>query len=125
MISFRDLDGWRRAGVLALQLPGFPVAEEHQAVGLRGPEVERDGARLLGRPLAQCHVGLGRVEGHGVQGGHTLALEGHHPAHLGPREGTRTVLRSKFLTSGYLIWEFIVYLLVFFLCVCLTRHHCE
>ena len=85
MISFRDLDGGRRAGVLALQLPWFPVAEEHQAVGLRGAEVEGDGARLLGRPLAQRHVGLGRVEGDGVQGGHALALEGHHPAHLGRR----------------------------------------
>ena len=63
------------------------MAEEHQPVGLRGPEVEGDGARLLGRPLAQRHVGLGRVEGHGVQGGHALTLEGHHAAHLGPGGG--------------------------------------
>jgi len=80
-----NLDGGRRPGVLAFLLSGFAVAEEHQAVGLRRPEVEGDGAGLLRRPLAQRHVGLRRVKRHRVQGGHALALEGHHPAHLGPR----------------------------------------
>lgn len=58
------------------------MAEEHQPVGLCGPEVERDGSRLLRRPLAQCHVRLWGVKGHGVQRGHTLTLKGHHPTDL-------------------------------------------
>lgn len=72
-----------RAWVLALLLARLPVAEEHEAVGLGGPEVEGDGPGLLGRPLAQSHEGLRGVKGHRVQRGHALALEGHHSAHLG------------------------------------------
>lgn len=58
------------------------MTEKHQSVGLRGPEVERDRSRLLGRPLAQRHEGLWGVEGDGVQRGHALALKGHHPTYL-------------------------------------------
>lgn len=79
------LDSRWRARVLALLLARLAVAKEHEAVGLGGPEVEGDGARLLGRPLAQSHEGLRGVKGHRVQRGHALALEGHHAAHLGTR----------------------------------------
>lgn len=78
-----DLDSRWRARVLALLLAGLAVAEEHEAVGLGGPEVKGDGPRLLGRPLAQSHKGLWGVKSHRVQRGHTLTLEGHHAANLG------------------------------------------
>uniref|UniRef100_A0A669F0B0 Uncharacterized protein n=1 Tax=Oreochromis niloticus TaxID=8128 RepID=A0A669F0B0_ORENI len=63
---FFYLDGWRCARILALLLPGFAVAEKHQPIGLCRPEVKRDGSRLLRCPLAQCHVRLWGVKGHGV-----------------------------------------------------------
>ena len=76
-----------------LGLPGGlgpAVAEEQQAVGLRGAEVEGDGAGLLGGPLGQGDVGLRGVEADGVQRGDVLAAEGqvavqrdHGGAHLG------------------------------------------
>uniref|UniRef100_A0A3Q3IKJ7 Uncharacterized protein n=1 Tax=Monopterus albus TaxID=43700 RepID=A0A3Q3IKJ7_MONAL len=55
-----------RAWVLALLLSGFTMAEKHQPIGFCGPEVERDGSCLLRCPLAQCHIRLWGVKGHGV-----------------------------------------------------------
>uniref|UniRef100_A0A4W3GCI5 Uncharacterized protein n=1 Tax=Callorhinchus milii TaxID=7868 RepID=A0A4W3GCI5_CALMI len=55
--------------------PVAPVAEEEEAVGFGGAEVEGDGARLLGVPPGQRDVGLGGLEGHGVQRCHVLAPE--------------------------------------------------
>uniref|UniRef100_A0A4W6D4C4 Uncharacterized protein n=1 Tax=Lates calcarifer TaxID=8187 RepID=A0A4W6D4C4_LATCA len=52
--------------------PGLPVGlyslqaamtEQQQAVGFRGAEVKRYGARLLCVPPGQCQVGRWRVEG--------------------------------------------------------------
>lgn len=63
-------------GVFGLLL-GLAVAEEQEAVGLRGAEVEGDGARLLCVPLVEDDERLGRLERDGVQSGHVLALEGH------------------------------------------------
>lgn len=51
------------------------VSEQDQAVGLRGAEVERDGAHALGVPLGKADVGLRRLERDGVQSGHVLALK--------------------------------------------------
>lgn len=51
------------------------VAEQQQPVGLRGAEVEGDGAGLLGVPLGQRDVGLWRLKGHGVEGCDALASE--------------------------------------------------
>uniref|UniRef100_F6UHY5 Uncharacterized protein n=1 Tax=Ornithorhynchus anatinus TaxID=9258 RepID=F6UHY5_ORNAN len=77
------LDHLRVLGVLLVA--GLAVAEEDQPVGLRGAEIERYGARLLGVPLGQGDEGLRGLERDGVQGGHVLALEGHHAVdlHLG------------------------------------------
>lgn len=57
----------------------FAVAEQQQAAGLGGAEVEGDGAGLLGVPARQGDVGLGRLEGHGVEGRHVLAAEHQVP----------------------------------------------
>lgn len=92
LFSGLHLDSRRRAWVLALLLAGLAVAEEHEAVGLGGPEVKGDGPRLLGRPLAQSHKGLRGVKGHRVQRGHTLTLKGHHAADLGGWGGVETGL---------------------------------
>uniref|UniRef100_A0A8C5HDC7 Uncharacterized protein n=1 Tax=Gouania willdenowi TaxID=441366 RepID=A0A8C5HDC7_GOUWI len=51
------------------------VAEQQQAVGLRGAEVKRHGPRLLGVPPGQRQVGRRRLEGDGFQGLHVLAAE--------------------------------------------------
>lgn len=76
-ISVQELDG-EEVG------PGLPVglralqaamAEEQQATGLRGAEVERYGARLLCVPPGQSQVGRRRVEGDRLQGFHILAAE--------------------------------------------------
>lgn len=71
-------------GILGLLL-GLAMAEEEEAVGLCGAEVEGDGARLLGVPLVEDDKRLWRLEGDGVQSGHVLALEGHGAVdlHLG------------------------------------------
>uniref|UniRef100_A0A3B5KM80 Uncharacterized protein n=1 Tax=Takifugu rubripes TaxID=31033 RepID=A0A3B5KM80_TAKRU len=71
-------------GIFRLLL-GLPVAEEQKAVGLRGAEVKRDGARLLGVPLVENYERLGCLERDGVQGSHVLTLEGHGAVdlHLG------------------------------------------
>lgn len=70
--------------VISLQLPTglllfgalrTAVAEQQEAAGLRGAEVEGDGPRLLGVPLGQGDVGLGGLKGDGVQGCHVLAAE--------------------------------------------------
>lgn len=70
--------------VISLQLPAglllfgalrAAVAEQKESAGLRGTEVEGDGARLLGVPLGQRDVGLGGIEGDGVQGCHVLAAK--------------------------------------------------
>uniref|UniRef100_A0A3P8YAK9 Secreted protein n=1 Tax=Esox lucius TaxID=8010 RepID=A0A3P8YAK9_ESOLU len=54
---------------------GSAVTEQEQAAGLRGAEVEGDGARFLGVPLGQGDEGLRGLKGDGVQGGHVLAAE--------------------------------------------------
>lgn len=70
--------------VISLQLPTglllfgalrAAVAEQQESAGLRSAEVEGDRARLLGVPLWQGDVGLGGLEGDGVQGRHVLAAE--------------------------------------------------
>lgn len=70
--------------VIGLQLPpgplllwplGAAVAEQEEPAGLGRAEVEGDGAGFLGVPLGQRDVGLGCVEGDGVQGCHILAAE--------------------------------------------------
>ena len=76
------MDGRTDLGVLLaargfLALLGLAVGEEDEAVGLGGAKVEGDGAHALGVPLGQADVGLGGLEGDGVQGGHVLALEDH------------------------------------------------
>uniref|UniRef100_A0A3Q0R1C9 Uncharacterized protein n=1 Tax=Amphilophus citrinellus TaxID=61819 RepID=A0A3Q0R1C9_AMPCI len=67
-VSIQHLNGKKihLARILALLLPGFAMAEKHQPIGFRRPEVKRDGSRLLRCPLAQRHVGLWGVKGHGV-----------------------------------------------------------
>lgn len=80
--SISHLDSGGCPWVLALLLSGFAMAEKHQPIGLCGPEVKRDGSCLLRRPLAQCHERLWGVKGHGIQRGHNLTLEGHHPTYL-------------------------------------------
>uniref|UniRef100_A0A8C8STH0 Uncharacterized protein n=1 Tax=Pelusios castaneus TaxID=367368 RepID=A0A8C8STH0_9SAUR len=52
-----------------------PMAKEQQPVGLGGAEVKGDGACLLGVPLGQGDVGLGRLKGDRVQRRHVLAAE--------------------------------------------------
>uniref|UniRef100_A0A8C7VED9 Uncharacterized protein n=1 Tax=Oncorhynchus mykiss TaxID=8022 RepID=A0A8C7VED9_ONCMY len=54
---------------------GAPVAEQQQAAGFCGAEVEGDGACFLGVPLGQGDEGLGGLKGDGVQGGHVLTAE--------------------------------------------------
>lgn len=61
------------AGILAVL--GLPMGEEDETVGLGGAEVEGDGAHAFGVPLRQADVGLWRLKGDGVQGGHVLALK--------------------------------------------------
>lgn len=70
--------------VIGLQLPAglllfgtlrAAVAEQQEAAGLRGAEVERYGACLLCVPPGQCQVGRWRVEGDRLQGFHILAAE--------------------------------------------------
>uniref|UniRef100_A0A8C6V3T4 Uncharacterized protein n=1 Tax=Neogobius melanostomus TaxID=47308 RepID=A0A8C6V3T4_9GOBI len=71
--------------VIGLQLPPrlllfgalrrAPVAEQEQAAGLGGAEVEGYGARFLGVPLGERDVGLRGLEGDRVQGGHVFAAE--------------------------------------------------
>lgn len=75
------LESLRTLGILRL-LFGLAVAEEEQAVGLRGAEVERDGARLLCVPLVEYDEGLWCLERDGVQRGHVLAFEGHSAVDL-------------------------------------------
>uniref|UniRef100_A0A674ICJ0 Uncharacterized protein n=1 Tax=Terrapene triunguis TaxID=2587831 RepID=A0A674ICJ0_9SAUR len=62
-----------------------PMAEEQQPVGLGGAEVKGDGASLLGVPLGQGDVGLGRLKGDWVQRCHILTAEHQVPIdlHLG------------------------------------------
>ncbi len=69
------------AGPLLFAALGLAVAEQQQAAGLGGAEVEGDGAGLLGVPARQRDVGLGRLESHGVQGRHVLAAEHQVPVH--------------------------------------------
>uniref|UniRef100_A0A4W4FJ78 Uncharacterized protein n=1 Tax=Electrophorus electricus TaxID=8005 RepID=A0A4W4FJ78_ELEEL len=87
-VSVQHLDGEEvhlqcegALGLLGLLL-GPPVAEEQQAIGLRGAEVEGDGARLLGVPLVQGNEGLRGLKRDGVKSGHVLTLEGHHTMDL-------------------------------------------
>lgn len=58
-------------------LLGLPVAEEQKAIWLRGAEVKRDGACLLGVPLVENYERLRRLERDRVQGSHILTLKGH------------------------------------------------
>lgn len=51
------------------------MTEEKQAAGFRRPEVERDGTRLFGVPARECDVGLGCLEGHGVERCYVLTAE--------------------------------------------------
>lgn len=60
---------------LLLRALRFPVAEQQESAGLGGAEIEGYGAGLLGVPARQGDVGLGRLEGHGVEGRHVLAAE--------------------------------------------------
>lgn len=112
LFSGLHLDSRWRAWVLALLLAGLAVAEEHEAVGLGGPEVKGDGPRLLGRPLAQSHKGLRGVKGHRVQRGHTLTLEGHHATDLGGGGTDRLVSHMQcpppipnFPTKNFCRWD--------------------
>uniref|UniRef100_A0A3B1J3K7 Uncharacterized protein n=2 Tax=Astyanax mexicanus TaxID=7994 RepID=A0A3B1J3K7_ASTMX len=76
------LHGLGAFGVFLLLLLGFAVAEEQQAVGFGGAEVEGDGTGLLRRPLAERDERFGGLEGDRVQGGHVLTLESHDSAHF-------------------------------------------
>uniref|UniRef100_A0A3P9Q236 Uncharacterized protein n=1 Tax=Poecilia reticulata TaxID=8081 RepID=A0A3P9Q236_POERE len=51
------------------------VAEQQQAAGLCGAEVERYGAGLLCVPPGQCQVGRRRVEGDWLQSFHVFTAE--------------------------------------------------
>lgn len=55
------------------------MCEEDKAIGLGRAEIKRDGSHPLGVPLGEADVGLGSLEGDGVQGGHVLTLVGHLP----------------------------------------------
>lgn len=70
--------------VISLQLPAglllfgalrSAVAEQQESTWLRGAEVKGDGARLLCVPLGERDVGLGGLEGDGIQRCHILATE--------------------------------------------------
>ena len=65
--------------------PLAALAEQQQAAGLGGAEVEGDGAGPLGAPAGQRQVGGGRVERHGLRGRHVVAAESQVAvdAHLG------------------------------------------
>uniref|UniRef100_A0A8C8UJ92 Uncharacterized protein n=1 Tax=Peromyscus maniculatus bairdii TaxID=230844 RepID=A0A8C8UJ92_PERMB len=77
------------------------LAEEQQPIGLRGSEVQRDGACALGAPAGQGDKGLGTLKGHGVQGSHILTAKGQVPLQLH--------LRVPFLSqAGQLQLEVIV-----------------
>uniref|UniRef100_A0A3B1IWX2 Uncharacterized protein n=1 Tax=Astyanax mexicanus TaxID=7994 RepID=A0A3B1IWX2_ASTMX len=52
------------------------VAENQQAVGLCGAEVEGDGSGLFAVPAGKSDVGSWSVEADGVQSRHVLAAEG-------------------------------------------------
>uniref|UniRef100_A0A8C9SG15 Uncharacterized protein n=1 Tax=Scleropages formosus TaxID=113540 RepID=A0A8C9SG15_SCLFO len=66
-------------GTLLLGALQAAVAEEQQAAGLRGAEVEGDGACLLGVPPGEGDVGLGGLEGDRVKGCDVLAAEHQVP----------------------------------------------
>lgn len=51
------------------------MAEEEKPVGLGGSEIKGDGAGLLGVPLGQGNVGLGRLKGDRIESGDILATE--------------------------------------------------
>lgn len=70
--------------VISLQLPArlllfralrSAVAEEQESAGLCGAEVKGDGACLLCVPFGQRDVGLGGLEGDGVQRCHIFTTE--------------------------------------------------
>lgn len=83
-------------------LLGFAMGEEDEAIGLSCAEIKRDGSHPLGVPLGEADVGLGGLEGNGIQSGHVLTLVGylsldfhlrvHNPSQAGQLEPDVIVL---------------------------------